>query len=199
MVLVRMVFVLVTMVFVLVMMVLVTIIVVILAAAVVIIISASALDLAEAIVRHGGARQRDAGLPHGSPDECSSGRSSGAGDGRTRENRSHEIGIRHRHGLGDPPKHVTRLPTVDQDHREAGAREGPGRGGPAPDLENPDRVAVATPVEGQHDARSRQCRRGAPDTGEQRQGGRDRTKQGMGAVAVQRLGRERVVRGVEVS
>ena len=193
MVLVEMVFVLVMMV-----LVLVTIIVVILAAAVVIIISASALDMAEAVVRHGGASQRHGGLRQGSPDERSSGRSSGAGDGRTRENRSHEIGIRHRHGFGDPPKHVARLPAVGHDHREAGAREGAGRGGPAPDLENPDGVAVATPIEGQH-ARSRQCRRGAVDTGEQRHGARDRTKQGMGAVAVQRLGRKRVVRGVEVS
>jgi hypothetical protein len=47
----------------------------------------------------------------------------GDGDGRTHENGSHEIRRRQGRAAVDPPGHVARLPGVEHDHIEAGARE----------------------------------------------------------------------------
>lgn len=132
-----------------------------------------------------GATHRHCGLRQSSPGEGSPGRS----DRCTRENISLEHRIRHLRRLGDLPKHVTRVPAVGHDHREAGARE---RAGPCgPDSENPR----AVPIERQHAVRERDRCGETDDTGidRERYAREGHLIDGLRACLV-----ERGVRGVEV-
>src|SRR4030081_3389104 len=92
--------------------------------------------VAERAGSEGGPRDGRRGFREGVTGEGSAGES----DCRTRENRSHELRIRHRHGFGDPPVHVVagRGGTACRDHLETGSRQGAGPQGP--DLEDPDPV-----------------------------------------------------------
>src|SRR6266481_9776 len=85
---------------------------------------ASPSSVADRASGDGGARDGHGGFREGVAAEGSTGQA----DGRTRENRSHELRIRHRRGLGDPPEHVVagRRGTAWRDHREPGARQGAG-------------------------------------------------------------------------
>src|SRR6267143_4187968 len=106
----------------------------------------------------GGARERHRGLRERIAVEGSAGQA----DGRTRENRSHELRIRHRRGLGNPPVDVVAgRGGAGRGHREPGARQGAGPEGP--DLEDPE--PVRGPSERQHGVRKRRCRVDTVDTG----------------------------------
>src|ERR1039458_1440604 len=94
----------------------------------------AATDDAGASHRHGDVRQGPTGQ------DCI-GHGDGPG-GATREDVSFDRRSRKGHAGAGRPVHVARLPATGHDHREAGAAEG------CPDLENPDRVGVATRVEG---------------------------------------------------
>ena len=71
--------------------------------------------LSLAAAGHLGAGDRRVGFRPGVPAE----RSTCQGDARPAENRSDEVRIGHGHGLGDPPRHVTRLAAAGHGDRKS--------------------------------------------------------------------------------
>src|SRR5665648_571326 len=130
-----------------------------------------------------GARHRYCGFRKGITVKVST----GDGDGRTRENRSHEVRIRQCRGFGDPPCHVARHSAAGHDHREVGARESAGPAGP--NLEDPG--PVRGPIKCQHACQHCSCVE-AVDTGLKRH-----TSEGTCQCFVARHRRETIVLGEE--